>query len=69
LPIICQDPANASTTFGFKSLLHRALRIFQTRLRSHLWVFFICGGVNLSSAVEFLAQAVAKPVVTQYFRR
>ncbi|WP_084688059.1 SymE family type I addiction module toxin [Paraburkholderia oxyphila] len=30
-PIICQDPANPSTTFRSKPLPHRALRIFQTR--------------------------------------
>ncbi|WP_368623526.1 hypothetical protein, partial [Paraburkholderia sp. BR13444] len=34
LPIKCQVPANASTTFRFKPLLHRALRIFQTRLNN-----------------------------------
>ncbi|MEX3896783.1 hypothetical protein, partial [Paraburkholderia sp. BR10954] len=32
LPIICQVPANASTTFRFKPLLQKALRIVQVRL-------------------------------------
>ncbi|WP_217711012.1 hypothetical protein, partial [Paraburkholderia youngii] len=28
-PIICQVPANASTTFSFKPSRHKALRVFQ----------------------------------------